>query len=82
MDVVYATYSAQVVTPDGGRHPVQGGRHWPADDPVVQAAPAGLFSPDARYGLSFSVPPPEMAEPPVEQATAAPGQKRGAVRRG
>jgi hypothetical protein len=80
MDVVYATYTAQVATPDGGRHTVQGGQHWPADDPVVAAAPRGLFSPDARYGVSFSVPPAELAEPPVEQATAAPGEKRN-VRR-
>lgn len=82
MDVVYATGSAQVETPDGGRHMVQGGQHWPANDPVVAAAPAGLFSPDSRYGVSFSVPPPELAEPPVEQATAGPGERRGAVRRG
>lgn len=82
MDVVYATYSAQVETPDGGRHRVQGGQHWPASDPVVEAAPDGLFSPDSRYGVSFSTPPAELAEPPTEQATAAPGEKRGAVRRG
>lgn len=81
MDVVYATYTAQVVTPDEGRHMVHGGQHWPAGDPVVLAAPPGLFSPDARYGMSFSVPPPEMAEPPVEQATAAPGERRN-TRRG
>ena len=50
MNVVYATYSTQVTTPDGGRWNVQGGQHWPADDPVVQAAPAGLFSADWRTG--------------------------------
>jgi len=82
MDVVYATYTTQVVTPDGGRHTVHGGQHWAAADPVVEAAPEGLFSPDARYGVSFSTPPAELAEPPAEQATAAPGEKRGAVRRG
>lgn len=81
MNVVYATYSAQVITPDGGRHIVQGGEHWAAGDPVVLAAPAGLFSPDPRYGARFSVPPAEMAEPPVEQATAAPGERRN-TRRG
>jgi hypothetical protein len=79
MDVVYATYSAQVATPDGGRWNVQGGQHWPADDPVVDAAPAGLFSPDARYGVSFSRVPE--TEAPMEQATAGPGEKRN-VRRG
>lgn len=82
MDVVYATYNAQVVTADGGRHSVRGGQHWPVTDPVVDAAPDGLFSPDARYGVSFSTPPQELSEPPAEQATAAPGEKRGAVRRG
>lgn len=81
MQVVYATYSALVETPDGGRHMVHGGQHWAADDPVVRAAPDGLFSPDARYGVSYSVPPPELAEPPVEQATAAPGERRARVRR-
>ena len=81
MDVVYAAYSAQVTTPDGGRHMVTGGQHWPAGDPVVAAAPAGMFSPDARYGLTFSAAPAEMADAPVEQATAGPGEKRN-VRRG
>ena len=81
MNVVYASYSTQVTTPDGGRWNVQGGQHWPADDPVVQAAPAGLFSADARIGATFSAPPAELAEAPVEQATAGPGEKRN-TRRG
>ena len=80
MDVVFAKYAAQVMTPDGGRWNVQGGQHWPADDPVVQAAPE-VFTRDARYGVSFSAAPAELAEPPVEQATAGPGEKRN-VRRG
>lgn len=75
MDVVYAQYDAQVTTPDGGRFMVRLGQYWPPDDPVVRAAPEGLFSPDPRPGVSCSV-------PPVEQATAAPGEKRSAVRRG
>jgi hypothetical protein len=82
MQIVYAKYSASVATPDGGQAVVQGGTHWRADDPLVKAAPAGMFSPDPRYGLNwYGPPPPEMAEPPVEQATAAPGEKRN-VRRG
>ena len=80
MNVVYATGSAMITTPDGGRHLVQGGQHWPADDPVVLAAP-GHFAPDPRFGLSFSVPPAEMSEPPVETVTSGPGEKRSAVRR-
>lgn len=79
MDVVYAKGTAVVMTPDGGRHTVQGGQHWPADDPVVRANPT-LFSADPRYGVSFSTPPRELAEPPVEQATAAPGEKRATRR--
>ena len=81
MQVVYAKWSQQVLTPDGGRWNVIGGQHWPADDPVVRAAP-DLFTTDARFGVSFSAPPAELSEPPVEQATAGPGEKRGAVRRG
>jgi hypothetical protein len=80
MDVVYAKHSAQVMTPDGGRWNVQAGQHWPAGDPVVEAMP-GMFSADARYGVTFSAAPPELSEEPVEQATAGPGEKRN-VRRG
>ncbi len=82
MDVVFATYTAMVYTPDGGSWLVRGGEHWPAEDAVVKAAPPGLFTPDGRYGARFSSLPPEMAEPPVEQVTAAPGETRGRVRRG
>ncbi len=80
MDIAYARATVTVMTPDGGRHTVIGGQHWPADDPVVKAAPAGTFSADPRYGLSYSSAPPEMAEAPVEQATAAPGEKRSTRR--
>jgi hypothetical protein len=80
MRVVYATGSAGFATSDGAFHTVRYGQHWPEDDPVVKAAPPGLFSPDPRYGLASSVPPAD--DPPVEQATAAPGERRAAVRRG
>jgi len=79
LEVVFARTSAQVETPDGGRHTVHAGQHWPASDPVVLAKP-DLFSADPRYGVHYSTPPAEMAEPPVEQATAAPGERRN-VRR-
>lgn len=79
MDVVYARAAGFVTTPDGGRHNVAPGSHWPADDPVVKAQP-DLFSRDARFGLTFSVKPAELAEPPVEQATAAPGERRNTRR--
>jgi hypothetical protein len=80
MKVVFATTTAAVTMPDGSTRRVQHGSHWPADDPVVTQNP-GLFADDPRYGLTYSGnPPPEMADPPVEQATAAPGEKRN-VRR-
>lgn len=81
MQVVYAKYRTQVITPDGGRWNVDGGQHWPADDPVVKAAPEGLFDPDPRTGVKYSVLPAEPPGAPVEQATAAPGEKRN-TRRG
>jgi hypothetical protein len=81
MNVVYAMSTSQVETPDGGRHTVRAGSHWPDSDPVVKARP-DMFSTDGRFGLSFSTPPPGMDEPPVEQATAAPGERRGRVQRG
>ena len=80
MDVVYAKWSGQVAAPDGGRWNVQGGQHWPADDPVVLANP-GMFSADPRFGVTYSAAPAELSEEPVEQATAGPGEKRN-VRRG
>lgn len=45
-----------MVGPSGYRTWIQAGTHWPADDPVVKANPTG-FSPDPRYGLSYSTPP-------------------------
>jgi hypothetical protein len=78
MDIVYATANAVVGLPGGGQARVRAGSHWPASDPVVLAQPS-LFSTDARYGLNFSTPPAEPAvrqEMPVEQATAAPGERR------
>lgn len=70
MDVVYASVLSPVYV-DG--HVVVAGQHWPADDPIVKQYPQ-YFSEDARYGLCASAPIPEDA--PLEQATAAPGEKR------
>lgn len=86
MRVVYAMDTAQIPTEDCGLVLVRKGEHWPADDPAVKAAP-GLFSTDARYGLSYSVEPEGYGDPqqpgprPVEVATAIPGDRRN-VRRG
>jgi hypothetical protein len=84
VNVVFATETVSLSSPEGGTALVRKGTHWPADDPLVLANP-GWFTADPRYGLSWSgPPPPEMALPPgepVEQATAAPGEKR-TIRRG
>ena len=74
MDVVYATETASVMV-DGAMHSVFKGTHWSAADPIVRANPS-LFSDNPCYGLSYSTPPPEMYAPPVEAATAVPGEKR------
>lgn len=79
MDIRYATATCYVPMPDGGRVKVIKGSHWPADDPIVLAH-QDLFSGDARYGLMYTV-QPDGYDAPVEQATAAPGEKRN-TRRG
>lgn len=82
MDVVYATSTTHVTTPGGARIVVRKGTHWPAEDPVVKAQPS-LFSADARYGMTYSVEPDGFNDPigaPVEQATAAPGERRTRTR--
>lgn len=84
MKVVYAKVSASV-TFDGSQMPIRKGTHWAADDPVVAQNP-GLFSNDARYGMLYTREPEgydaPIDESPVEQATAAPGEKRATRRRG
>lgn len=74
MDVVFAMASGNVGGPDGLMVFVRKGTHWPASDPVVVGNPA-MFSSDARWGLSTSVPylEPEPAEP------APAGQRRKAA---
>ncbi len=85
MDVVYANTDASIPLGTGLSARVRKGEHWVASDPLVQEHPE-LFSPDARYGARYTVRPPEMAEspsaaPPVEAATAAPGETRSTRRR-
>lgn len=74
MDIVYATGNAVVPLPDGGRIVVRLGSHWPASDPIVKLQPS-LFSADPSHGMCATVEPGA-----VEQATAAPGEKRNARR--
>jgi hypothetical protein len=83
MRAVYARRTAAVSLPSGAVVGIQQGTHWPADDPVVKANP-DMFSDDPRHGMLFSR--PLQADdypdaPVVEQATAAPGERRN-VRRG
>lgn len=77
MDVVYAT-TTTMVTLDGAQHRVQKGTHWPADDPIVAAQPSA-FSTDPRYGMLYTR-EPDGYNAPVEQATAAPGERRATRR--
>lgn len=79
--VVYAKDFLRVQMQDGTIKRFPPGSHWPADDPFVVANP-GQFSDDPRYHLAFTDPRPEFFgdDPPVETATAAPGERRS-VRR-
>lgn len=79
MEIVYPINDATLTLADGSVFVVRRGQHWSTEDAVVREKP-DAFSTDPRYGLAFSTPPPEMSEPPVEQATAAPGERRN-VRR-
>lgn len=73
--VVYATDRASVTLRGGGQVQVHKGTHWAETDPVVKEYP-GLFSSDPRYGMQYTIEPEGYDAPPVEQATAAPGEKR------
>lgn len=76
MQLVRAVTTA-TVAPVGAGLPVNvhQGTFWPSDDPIVKAYPS-LFDTDLVPGLSYTVEPRRAAERPVEQATAAPGEKR------
>jgi len=74
MEIVYATMTRRVELPDGGYGVIQKGSHWPAEDPIVRAN-RDVFTTDARYGLNYSR-EPEGYNAPIEQATAAPGERR------
>jgi hypothetical protein len=72
---VYAIQTGMVQ----GIYKVNRGDIWDADDPVVKAAPY-MFTTDATLLMLRSQPAEYYND--VEQVTAAPGEKRGAVRRG
>jgi len=74
MNVVYAKDWVHA-TVNGAIRKFPPGSHWPADDPYVLANP-GQFSSDARYHLAFTEARPYYLGEEVEQATAAPGERR------
>lgn len=74
MKVVYPTRAASVPMPGGYTVYVPLGTHWADSDPVVLQHP-GMFSDDPRYGL-YGNPPRDADGEVVEQASAAPGEKR------
>ncbi len=53
---------------------VQEGELWDADDPVVQAHPGWFETLEGKSLKTAKL--AARSEPPVEQATAAPGEKR------
>ena len=83
--IVFATANAIVSNPQTGASvSVIHGGHWFADDPIVRAYP-GYFTDDPRFGLASSRPLGDDGYPVdgtrkgpavVEEATAAPGEKR------
>lgn len=75
IEPVFATADFPAETPTGARVIVRKGSHWAADDPVVQQH-RDCFSPDPRYGLQYSQEPAGWNDPPVETATAGPGERR------
>lgn len=75
MKLKFATATTTVTTPGGVHVLIRWGEHWPANDPVVVAFPQH-FTDDPTPGLRISQPLKTDDEKPVEQATAAPGEKR------
>lgn len=72
--IVVATASTTLFI-DSQRIHVQQGSAWASDSVVVKTNP-GLFSEDPRRALGLDI------VPPVEQKTAAPGEKAHVKRRG
>lgn len=83
IDHVFATGDRPVTLTTGQIVRVRKGQHWPAEDPVVRAAP-DLFSRDPRWGMVYSSEPDGYDAPiddaPVETATANPGERRNTRR--
>lgn len=79
---VFAMGTDSVHLPSGATVRVQRGAMVPDTDPLVRARP-DLFSDDPRYApnlLATEVPAEFRDDVPVEQATAAPGERRNTRR--
>jgi hypothetical protein len=76
---VYAVDTRVIPLETGGTVTVRKGTHWAAEDPFVRSHPE-LFSQDPRYGMEYTQEPAGYGDPPVEQATAAPGERRNTRR--
>lgn len=70
MNIVYAAAPTAIAAPDGGIHTLVPGEPWAADDPLVKAHPECFSSEPKRVKTSGR------GWTPVEQMTAAPGEKR------
>lgn len=78
-DVVYVPQTA-VTSYNGAPITVHRGDIWYAGHPLVREQPH-LFTRDAS-AVAITTPDFNPGEPPVEQATAAPGEVRARVKRG
>lgn len=67
MDIVFARENRQLVGPDTLRYIVKEGEVWAASDPLVRANPDAFSETPVRIGHTVPI---------VEQATAAPGERR------
>lgn len=76
MDTVYAVDTAQIMMPDESMVLIRKGEPWSTDSPVVRFKPE-LFSTEVDRPAPTSIGPDGS---PVEQATAAPGEKRSTRR--
>lgn len=74
MKVVYALFTSWV----NANLQIVEGEAWRADDPVVQSHPDWFG--DTPKVVRTTLPRHLQGEPPVEQATAAPGEKRATTR--
>lgn len=74
MKIVYANTDTSVGGPNGGVHRLNKGEPWDADDQLVKHRPEFFSDSPLKVRTSFGW-------SPVEQATAAPGEKRTTKRR-